>query len=97
MSAAHFDRWWRDARRGHPDLLDFTPELLVAGDAAVDARARPDVWKQGELELPLSYRFEPGAEHDGVTVHVPLTALPRLRATGFDWHVPAFGRSSSRR
>ena len=90
VSAAHFDRWWRDARRAHPDLLDFTPELLVAGDAALDARARPEVWKQGELALPLSYRFEPGAEHDGVTVHVPLTALPRLRATGFDWHVPAF-------
>ena len=37
-------------------------------------RART-AWKQGDLVLPLSYRFEPGAEHDGVTVHVPLTLL----------------------
>ena len=40
--------------------------------------------------LPLSYRFEPGAEHDGVTVHVPLKVLPQLRDAGFDWLVPAF-------
>jgi ATP-dependent helicase HrpA len=92
VSAAHFDRWWRDARRAQPGLLDFTPELLVASDAAaaLDPRARPEVWRQGDLTLRLSYRFEPGAEHDGVTVHVPLTALPQLRAAGFDWHVPAF-------
>ena len=32
--------------------------------------------------LPLSYRFEPGAEHDGVTVHVPLKVLPQLRDDG---------------
>src|SRR5205085_1519771 len=32
----------------------------------------------------------PGSEHDGVTVHVPLALLPQLRATGFDWLVPAF-------
>ena len=40
--------------------------------------------------LPLSYRFEPGSEHDGVTVHVPLKMLPQLRSAGFDWLVPAF-------
>jgi ATP-dependent helicase HrpA len=38
----------------------------------------------------LTYAFEPGAEHDGVTVHVPLAVLPQLRPTGFDWLVPAF-------
>ena len=88
VSGAHFDRWWRDERRSHPDLLTFTRELLVRGD--VDERGRPDTWRQGDLELALSYRFEPGAEHDGVTVHVPLKALPRLRADGFEWLVPAF-------
>jgi len=38
--------------------------------------------------LRLSYRFEPGTENDGVTVHVPLTALAALRADGFEWLVP---------
>jgi len=91
VSGAHFDRWWRDARRSEPRRLDFTPELLVRGDAqdALDAGARPERWRQGDVELRLSYRFEPGARDDGVTVHVPLRTLPRLREDGFDWLVPA--------
>jgi ATP-dependent helicase HrpA len=87
VSGAHFDRWWRDERRRRPDLLTYTRELLVSADA--DLSGRPATWKQGDLELQLSYRFEPGAERDGVTVHVPLRALPQLRSEGFDWLVPA--------
>src|ERR687888_725590 len=87
VSGAHFDRWWRDERRARPDLLTYTRELLVSADA--DLSGRPATWKQGDLELQLSYRFEPGAERDGVTVHVPLRVLPQLRSEGFDWLVPA--------
>jgi ATP-dependent helicase HrpA len=87
VAGAHFDRWWRDERRARPDLLTYTRELLVSADA--DLSGRPATWKQGGLELQLSYRFEPGAERDGVTAHVPLRALPGLRPEGFDWLVPA--------
>src|SRR4051812_14090514 len=92
VSGQHFDRWWRDERRARPDLLTYPREVLVAPDAAdaLDPRARPTAWKQGDLVLTLSYRFEPGAPNDGVTVHVPLTALGQLRDVGFDWLVPAF-------
>jgi ATP-dependent helicase HrpA len=91
VSVAHFDRWWKAARRAEPGLLSFPRDLLVdARDAAdlLDPRARPDSWRQGELELALSYRFEPGCDEDGVTVHVSLHALSELRAAGFDWLVP---------
>ncbi len=92
VSAAHFDRWWKDARREDPSRLTYTLELLVRPEArdALDGVGRPSAWRQGELVLPLTYAFEPGSEHDGVTVHVPLAVLPQLRATGFDWLVPAF-------
>ncbi|MBW3607638.1 MAG: DUF3418 domain-containing protein, partial [Actinobacteria bacterium] len=86
VSGAHFDRWWKDARRREPELLRFTRALV--GDAGVDESAFPQVWRQGDLELALSYRFEPGAADDGITVQVPLHALERLRAAGFDWLVP---------
>jgi ATP-dependent helicase HrpA len=90
VSVAHFDRWYARAERADPGLLRFPRDLLVSGDAAdlLDPRARPDTWRQGELTLRLSYRFEPGDEHDGITVHVPLQALGQLRPAGFDWLVP---------
>jgi len=90
VSVAHFDRWWKQARRTDPGLLSLPRDLLVSEDVAdlLDPRSRPDSWRQGRLELALSYRFEPGAEHDGVTVHVALDALAQLRADGFDWLVP---------
>ncbi|HEY6762839.1 MAG TPA: ATP-dependent RNA helicase HrpA [Baekduia sp.] len=92
VSAAHFDQWWKEARRADPDLLTYTLELLVRPEArdALDGAGRPEAWRQGDLVLPLTYAFEPGSERDGVTVHVPLNTLPQLRDVGFDWLVPAF-------
>jgi ATP-dependent helicase HrpA len=91
VSGAHFDRWWRDERREHPDLLTYTRALLVAPQAAetLDADGRPGSWRQGDLSLALSYEFSPGSDRDGVTVHVPLKTLPQLRPDGFEWLVPA--------
>jgi ATP-dependent helicase HrpA len=85
VSGRHFDKWWRDQPS---DLLDYPRSLLVRADASLEGR--PAAWKQGDLVMPLSYRFEPGSERDGVTVHVPLRALGALRDEGFDWLVPAF-------
>jgi ATP-dependent helicase HrpA len=90
VSGAHFDRWWRDEREVHPELLDYPRELLIAEPEALADDGRPAEWRQGPLTLPLSYVFDPGAHHDGVTVHVPLRVLPQLREEGFEWLVPAF-------
>nr|WP_243891100.1 ATP-dependent RNA helicase HrpA [Cellulomonas dongxiuzhuiae] len=89
VSARHFDTWWKSAKRADPDLLSFTRELLVGDDAAeIDESAFPSRWPQGELSFPLTYQFEPGTEADGVTVHIPISQLPRVRPEGFDWMVP---------
>ncbi|MEA2172083.1 MAG: ATP-dependent helicase HrpA, partial [Solirubrobacteraceae bacterium] len=85
ISGRHFDRWWREV--DDKALLVYPRTLLQAGGA--DAGGRPTTWKQGPLVLDLTYRFEPGAPDDGVTVHVPLRDLPGLRDVGFDWLVPA--------
>lgn len=86
VSARHFDGWWRKQRHKTPDLLTFTRDDLLRTD---DAAEHPDTWQTGDLELPLTYRFEPGAEDDGVTVHVPVSVLARLGGEGFAWQVPA--------
>ncbi|OBF38027.1 ATP-dependent RNA helicase HrpA [Mycobacterium sp. ACS1612] len=87
VSARHFDAWWKKQRHRTPDLLTLgRDDLLRTEDAAED---RPDAWQAGDLSLPVSYKFEPGAEDDGTTVHVPVEVLARLGGDAFAWHVPA--------
>jgi ATP-dependent helicase HrpA len=93
VSARHFDSWWTRVRREQPDLLTYSASLLVSEAAGeISERDYPDHWEQGELRLRLSYQFEPGADADGVTVHVPLKVLNRLSAQGFDWQIPGLRR-----
>ncbi|MEI2779590.1 MAG: ATP-dependent RNA helicase HrpA [Tetrasphaera sp.] len=89
VSAVHFDRWWRGERRHHPDLLTLTEaDLTRADDSGVDVGDYPGTWRQGDLELRLSYQFDPGSPTDGVTVQIPIALLNQLQDKGFDWQVP---------
>ncbi len=88
VSGRHFDSWWKKVRRAQPDLLTFSASTLVnAGAGGISADDYPDTWEQGDLRLALTYRFEPGTADDGVTVHIPLPVLNRVRDEGFDWQV----------
>ena len=40
------------------------------------------------IDLRLSYVYDPQAQDDGVTVHIPLKALSRLTPEQFTWSVP---------
>ncbi len=91
VSARHFDAWWKGVRRETPDLLTLTRDDLLRPDTDVDeaGAATPDVWRAGDLALPVSYAFTPGTADDGVTVHVPVGVLARLGGDEFAWQVPA--------
>ncbi len=88
VSARHFDAWWKKQRHQTPDLLTFTRADLLRTEETGDAD-RPDSWRAGDVTLPLTYRFQPGAADDGVTVHVPIDVLARLGGDEFAWQVPA--------
>jgi ATP-dependent helicase HrpA len=88
LTARHFESWWRNARRRTPDLLTFTIDDVLADDEDLDESRFPPVWRQGDLELPLSYAFEPGTPDDGAAVHVRLGDLPRVVDRGLDRSVP---------
>ena len=88
VSARHFDGWWKKQRHKTPELLTFTRDDLLRKDESA-AGDRPDSWASGDVSLPLTYRFEPGAADDGVTVHVPIDVLARLGGDEFAWQVPA--------
>lgn len=90
VSQASFDKWWREAKQHTPELLTMRKSDLVEDDEAAeeDTDQYPLEWRQGDQRLKLRYRFDPGADDDGVTVQVPLPLLARLDPVGFDWQVP---------
>ncbi|MEU0474611.1 ATP-dependent RNA helicase HrpA [Streptomyces olivaceus] len=89
VSGAHFDSWWKHKRHDQPDFLDFEREMLINEKAgAVTKDDYPDSWRQGPLKFRVTYQFEPGADADGVTVHVPLQVLNQVADEGFDWQIP---------
>ncbi|MFF1702562.1 ATP-dependent RNA helicase HrpA [Streptomyces sp. NPDC058252] len=92
VSGAHFDSWWKNKLRegeGAAELLDFERSMLInekAGEVTKDDY--PDSWRQGRLKFRVTYQFEPGADADGVTVHIPLQVLNQVTDEGFDWQIP---------
>ncbi|MFE3095917.1 ATP-dependent RNA helicase HrpA [Streptomyces sp. NPDC059248] len=89
VSGAHFDSWWKQKRHDEPELLDFEREMLINEKAgAVTKDDYPDSWRQGRLKFRVTYQFEPGADADGVTVHIPVQVLNQVTDEGFDWQIP---------
>ncbi|CAN5377430.1 ATP-dependent RNA helicase HrpA [soil metagenome] len=91
VSGAHFDTWWKKARRDTPDLLTFDLDMLTHETAAPVAETDyPTSWQgSGEgLTFPISYHFEPGATDDGLTIDVPVATLNQIGDDDFSWNVP---------
>ncbi|CDR08083.1 ATP-dependent RNA helicase HrpA [Streptomyces iranensis] len=92
VSGAHFDSWWKHKQReggSAPELLNFEKSMLINERAqGVTKDAYPDSWRQGKLKFKVTYQFEPGADADGVTVHIPLQVLNQVTPDGFDWQIP---------
>ncbi|QFZ75512.1 ATP-dependent RNA helicase HrpA [Streptomyces fagopyri] len=89
VSGAHFDSWWKHKRHDEPELLDFERSMLINEKAGtVTKDDYPDSWRQGPLKFRVTYQFEPGADADGVTVHIPLQVLNQVTDEGFDWQIP---------
>lgn len=89
VSSRHFDKWWKEAQKVSPDLLNFEKSMLIKDDAKrVSALDYPNYWHQDNLKLRLTYQFEPGTAADGVTVHIPLPILNQVKDEGFDWQIP---------
>ncbi|MGQ4415781.1 ATP-dependent RNA helicase HrpA [Streptomyces sp. SAS_269] len=89
VSGVHFDSWWKRKRHEQPEFLDFERAMLIRESAeAVTKDDYPDTWRQGPLKFRVTYQFEPGADADGVTVHIPLQVLNQVTDEGFDWQIP---------
>ncbi len=83
---------WLKKTPGAAEHLCMQREHIVARDPGALGEQFPDRLVHGDLELRLSYHFEPGKEGDGVTVTVPVGLLNRVPRFRFDWLVPGLLR-----
>jgi ATP-dependent helicase HrpA len=84
-SGRAFDAWWRRTRARNPTCLTLDDELLASLPAEEDF---PGTWPG--TDWPVTYRFAPGDPLDGVTIHVPVSALASLRDDEFLRQVPGY-------
>ncbi|GHA88912.1 ATP-dependent RNA helicase HrpA [Cognatilysobacter bugurensis] len=69
--------------------LEWTLDDLLVSDRTESARF-PPVFALGDARLSVTYRFEPGAPDDGMTLGVPLHLLNALDAPRLSWLAPGF-------
>ena len=87
-SSRALDAWYRNARPAEQAALRWSIDDVMVGGAGLDPKAFP-----ASLDIPpqryrLEYRFVPGDEADGVTLHLPLAMLNALPAARCEWLVP---------
>jgi len=103
-SSRALDAWYRKARPAEQAALRWSLDDVMVGGAGLDAKAFPAALEipmamdgrvpraQDAQERPqrykLEYRFTPGDEADGVTLHLPLAMLNALPPARCEWLVP---------
>lgn len=87
--AAGLDAWYRKASPEERQRLHWSEQDLLVDEGA-DAEQFPKHMYFGGQKFALRYRFEPGAEDDGVNLQVPLHLLNLLDAERLSWPVPGF-------
>src|SRR5690606_20914316 len=87
VSVRHFDSWWK--KQSDKSVLDFTDDLFAN---QVDADAFPTSWTSQSAEFDaafdVTYRFDPAAGDDGITITVPVDDLLTVDEHEFAWGVP---------
>lgn len=83
-----FESWRKSAERNNPRLLFLDrAELIAEAGPVASGEQFPDHIDFDGLKLPLSYRFTPGVEEDGVT-DCTFGRSESGRSKQLDWLVP---------
>lgn len=88
-SASGLDAWWKALPAGQHRTLCWSLADLLPGEGSEQERY-PKYFALGDARLAMHYRFEPGAQDDGVTLDVPLHLLNALDPARLSWLAPGF-------
>jgi ATP-dependent helicase HrpA len=87
-SSRALDAWYRKAQPAEQAALCWSLDGVMVGGAGLDAKAFPAAMEIPPQRYRLEYRFVPGDEADGVTLHLPLAMLNAISAARGEWLVP---------
>ncbi|MEQ9023142.1 MAG: ATP-dependent RNA helicase HrpA, partial [Pseudomonadales bacterium] len=85
---ASFEAWRAEAETKNPNILFLDEESLTASVDQEKLIEFPDSLEWQGLNFQLSYKFQPGSEEDGVTLHVPVDQLHQVPEHLVEWLVP---------
>ncbi len=88
-NAHALDAWFGKLAPSEKSALQWSSADLLVGDET-DAARFPLYLMLGDVRLAVTYRFDPGALDDGMTVAVPLHLLNALDPTRLSWLAPGF-------
>jgi ATP-dependent helicase HrpA len=89
FSGSTFERWYRQASRENPQLLELSRDELMRHEAAgITTDAFPKTLRLGGVDCAAGYLHEPGDPRDGITVSVPLFVLNQVSEERAEWLVP---------
>jgi ATP-dependent helicase HrpA len=76
-------------KHGADDFLRMVEDDIVRREPDSAQLAEfPEELDVGGFFCKATYRFQPGAEDDGISVHIPVEALSQVDPGRFDWLVP---------
>jgi ATP-dependent helicase HrpA len=88
-SAASLERWSRKQKTPNDTPLHMRDEDVLAREVdACSHMAYPDVASLHRNKLEINYQFQPGSEHDGASITVPLKLISQMTQQDLDWAVP---------
>ena len=88
-NAHALDAWFGKLAPAERSALEWSSGDLLVGDET-DAGRFPPYLALGDARLAVTYRFDPGAFDDGMTVAVPLYLLNALDPARLSWLAPGF-------
>ena len=85
-----FETWRETAEAKEPNLLRLRLEDVLTLEQSLLPQHYPDTITLHGVQIPVTYRFDPSADDDGITLSVPLPLLLQLDAGELDWTIPGW-------
>lgn len=87
-----FETFCEQAEKNDPSVLLLSIGDVLTLDRTLSPLDYPDFVMLHGATIPVTYRFDPSMEDDGITLTVPLVLLPQLDPGELDWTIPGWHR-----